>query len=529
MDREFSRRGILAGAGGVSLGAFLAACGSSSSGTGTAASGSTGSAAPKAGGNLRLAVAGSGAKDIIDGQNIVGKADQARLMAGWETLLTFDRDYKLSNDGLAEEVTADSADTWTIRLRQGIEFHNGKTVGADDVIYSLKRLVDPKLGLFGGAALSSVDPAGLTKVDERTVKMKLKQADSTIPESLAAYVAGIVPVGYSRESKDQVGTGPFKLQSFEPGKQSVHVKHPNYWRTGKPYLDQVTVIDIDDAAARINALVSGQVDAVIDVPFAQVPIVSANKSMVLFENEGGGWLPLCMRVDQPPFDDVRVRQAFRLIVDRDQMVKQAFAGHARVANDLYGAFDAAYPSDLAQRKQDIAQAKSLLAAAGKSNLTVELVTSDQATGMNDMCKVFAQQAKAAGVTVNLKIVDGATFYGDQYLKWTFAPDFWGTRGYLGQVAAGSLPSSPFNETHWPPKGSTFEALYKQARAENDETKRGAIIHQMYQEEYETGGYIIAAFQNLIDAYSSKITGLQKNRGTLNLDSFGRNYTEISFV
>jgi peptide/nickel transport system substrate-binding protein len=359
--------------------------------------------------------------------------------------------------------------------------------------------------------------------------MKLKQADGTIRESLAAYVAGIVPEGYSREDKEQVGTGPFKLQSFEPGKQSVHVRHPNYWREGKPYLDQVTIIDIDDAAARVNALIAGQVDAAVDVPFAQVPVVSANKALVLFENEGGGWLPLCMRIDTPPFDDVRVRQAFRLIVDRDQMVKQAFAGHARVANDLYGVFDAAYPSDLAQRKQDIEQAKSLLQAAGKSGLTVELVTSDQATGMNDMCKVFAQQAKAAGVTVNLKIVDGATFYGDQYLKWTFAPDFWGTRGYLSQVAAGSLPSSPYNETHWPPKGTNFGDLYSQARAEPDDAKRAAIIHDMYQLEYDQGGYIIPAFQNLIDAYSTKVTGFQKNRGTLNLDSFGRNYADISFV
>src|SRR6185295_12828654 len=154
MDRELSRRGVLAGAGGLSLGALLAACGSSNTGTATAPAAS---GTPKKGGQLRLAVAGSGAKDIIDGQNIVGKADQARLTAGWETLLTFDRNYKLTNDGLAEEVTAEKPDVWVIRLRKGIEFHNGKTLGAEDVIYSLQRLVDPKLGLFGGAALSSVD------------------------------------------------------------------------------------------------------------------------------------------------------------------------------------------------------------------------------------------------------------------------------------------------------------------------------------------------------------------------------------
>lgn len=526
-DRRLSRRDAMAGAGGLSLAAFLAACGSSSSDS--SSSTATASVAQKRGGNLRVAVAGSGPKDIIDGQHIVAKADQARLVAGWETLLTFDRDYKLSNDGLAEEVTAEAPDSYVIRIREGIEFHNAKTMTADDVIYSIKRMLDPKLGLFGGAALSSVDPSKITKVDARTVRMKLKQADSTIPEALAAYVAGIVPEGYTREDKVQVGTGPFKLQSFEPGKQSVHTRFDNYWRDGKPYVDQLTIIDIDDPAARVNALVSNQVDTVIDVPFAQVPIVKANPALVLFENEGGGWLPLCMAIDQEPFTDPRVRQAFRLIVDRDQMVAQAFAGHARVANDMYGVFDAAYPTDLPQRRQDIEQAKSLLKAAGKENLTVELVTSDQASGMNDMCKVFAQQAKAAGVTVNLKVVDGGTFYGPQYLKWTFAPDYWGTRGYLSQVAAGSLASSPYNETHWPPSGSSFEAQYKQALAATDAAKRAEIIHQMAQLEYEQGGYIIAAFQNLIDAYSSKLTGLSKNRGTLNLDSYGHNWADISFL
>lgn len=527
-NSRLSRRQALAAAGGLGLAAVLGGCGSSSDNP-PSTSKTSGTPKSKKGGNFRVAVAGGGAKDIIDGQNIVGKADQARLVAGWESLLTFDRDYQLTSDGLAEEVTAEKPDVYVIRLRDGVEFHNGKTIGAADVIYSLRRLVDPKLALFGGAALSSVDGNQLKKLDARTVRMTLKQPDSTIPESLAAYVAGIVPDGYAREDKVQVGSGPFKLASFQPGKQSVHTRFANYWREGRPYVDQVTITDIDDPAARINALVSGQVEAAVDVPFAQVPVVKGNGSLVLFENEGGGWLPLCMAIDQGAFADVRVRQAFRLIVDRDQIVKQAFAGHARVANDVYGIFDEAYPQDLPQRSPDIEKAKSLLKAAGKENLTVELVTSDQATGMNDMSRVFAQQAKAAGVTVRLKVVDGGTFYGDQYLKWTFAPDFWGTRGYLAQVAAGSLPSSPYNETHWPPKGSNFEALYKQARAEIDKTKKAQIIRDMYQLEYDQGGYIIASFQNLIDAYSTKMTGFQKNRSTLNLDTFGRNYNDVSFA
>jgi peptide/nickel transport system substrate-binding protein len=318
------------------------------------------------------------------------------------------------------------------------------------------------------------------------------------------------------------------LESFNPGKQSVHKRFANYWRGGGlPYLDQVTVIDLDDDTARINALISGQIDVMTDVPFAETKLITGQSSLVLFENAGAGWLPLCMRIDQKPFNDVRVRQAFRLIVDRPAMLEQAIAGHGRVANDLYSAFDPAFLK-LPQRTQDIEKAKSLLKAAGQANLTIDLPTNEQAAGMNEMCKVFAQQAKAAGVTVNVKVLDSTTF-NNGYLKWTFSPDFWGTRFYLPQVAQGSLEGAPFNETHWPPKGSKFASLYKQALASGNAAKRTEIEHQMMHMEFESGGYIIPFNNNLVDAYSKKVTGFRKNRGTLNLDSFGRNYTEVSFT
>jgi peptide/nickel transport system substrate-binding protein len=190
-------------------------------------------------------------------------------------------------------------------------------------------------------------------------------------------------------------------------------------------------------------------------------------------------------------------------------------------------FDPAYLK-LPQRTQDIDKAKALLKAAGQENLTIDLPTNEQAAGMNEMCKVFAQQAKAAGVTVNVKVLD-STAFNNGYKKWTFSPDFWGTRFYLPQVAQGSLAGAPFNCTHWPPANSKFAAWYKQALASGDAAKRTEIEHQMMHMEFESGGYIIPFNNNLVDAYSKKVTGFQKNRGTLNLDSFGRNYTEVSFT
>src|SRR5438874_1268189 len=310
-------------AGGVMLAGPLAACGGSS----TATSGGT----PKRGGNFRLGVTGGGAGDIIDGQKIVTKPDQARLVAGFETLLEYDKNYKLQTTGLAESVTQEASDKWVIRLKQGITFHNGKTLGADDVIYSLRRISDPKQGLFGTAGLASIDPNKIDKVDDRTVRLNLKQADSTIGDQLGQYYNGIVPVGYTRAG-EQIGTGPYKVKSFTKGQQSVHERNTGYWRSGLPYFDTVTIIDFPDVAAQVNALRGGQIDAMTDVPAAQISVVTGQSGLAILEGQGADWRPLCMAIDMPPFDNNDVRQAFRLIVDRNAMLQQVFSGHAQIAN-----------------------------------------------------------------------------------------------------------------------------------------------------------------------------------------------------
>ena len=171
---------------------------------------------------------------------------------------------------------------------------------------------------------------------------------------------------------------------------------------------------------------------------------------------------------------MRVRQAFRLIVDRQQMIDQAYSGLGVVANDMYGRFDAGTP-DLEQRVQDIEQAKSLLKQAGyDNNLTVELVTSAEALGGDEVAaaQVFAEQAKAAGVTVNIKKTDSATFYGKDYLSWPFAQDFWATRGFLQQASQGTMADAPYNETHW--KNAEWASLVDQAwKTVDDDAARRA--------------------------------------------------------
>jgi peptide/nickel transport system substrate-binding protein len=242
-------------------------------------------------------------------------------------------------------------------------------------------------------------------------------------------------------------------------------------------------------------------------------------------SETGAWQPFTMRVDQAPFSDVRVRQAMRLIADRQQLIQQALSGQGRVGNDLYSPFDPAFNKDLPQRKQDIAQAKSLLKQAGQSDLRVQLVTAPVFQGIVEAAQVLAQQAKAAGVTISVRKVDSGTFYGDNYLKWPFAQDFWFTRTYLGQVAQGSLKNSPFNETHW--NDPQFTKLIAQARAELDEAKRTELLKEAQKLEYDKGGYIVWSFSNQVDAFSAKLGGFQPSKSGVPLTNYG--FGKVGFL
>ncbi len=550
------RRQLLLGAGGLVV---LAACGgddSSSSPTTESATGDTTAATTagttegttagttadttgaspettaaasgaKKGGTLRVGVVGS-TNDLMDGQYIVARADQARMVTGWEPIANYDDDFNIAyNNSLAEEIEAKAPDLYVVRLKQGIEFHNGKTLGAQDLIYSFNRLIDPELGI--APALSEfLNTDSFTALDDRTVEIKLLKPSVAFLNGMADYGANIVPVDYGRFAGDpttQIGTGAFKLKSFTPGSESVHVRHENYW--GESYLDEVQIIDFSDQAALVNALSSGDIDVAIDLPYAQAGAVESNSDLVLLESQAGNWQTITMRVDMAPFDDVRVRQAMRLIVDRDEMVERVLSGHGRVGNDMYGVLDGSYPKDFPQRKQDIEAAKALLKEAGQENLSIELFAPDDTAGLPEYITAFAEQAKEAGITVTATVLDGGTYWGAEYTQRVFATSYWSTRPFLNQVPQGTnVPVATYPETHWPPEGSNWEELYNQAIAEVDQDKRYEIIREMQTLEYEEGGNIIAYFQNLLDGHASYVQGAVARPNLLNFDHFGRGWKNI---
>lgn len=509
-DIRATRRAVLGGALGIGALSVLSAC----------AGGSNPEAVPKfdlstpvKGGQLTVGFVGGGASDTMDAQIATNVSDIARAVNMFDALLDFDDEYTLQ-PALATEATPNAeATVWTIKLREGISFCDGRPVRVEDVIASFMRIVDPDDPKSGAAGMAHLDE--MTKVDESTVEFHLGTPDAGFDNLLGSYTNVIVPEDFDPENP--VGTGPFMVEDFVAAQSTTLVPNPHYWGDEGPYLDRVVLLNFNDNDALLNALLSNQVDAVATIPAALIEVLDSDPRLKILDSETGMYLPFTMRVDQEPFDDVRVRQAMRLAAHRPGMINQTLSGKGLVGNDLFAVFDDFYADSIPQRQQDIAEAKRLLAEAGHPDgIDVELVTAPIQAGAVEAAQVFAQQAKEAGIRVAIKQMDLTAFWGD-YMSYTFSQSFWYTRNFLEQAVSSSLPDSPFNECHF--DDPEFNDLIARARAEVDDERRRELTEQAQQILWERGGFIIWGFANQIDAHQSYVGGLKPNRTGIPLSGF----------
>ncbi|MBV9133820.1 MAG: ABC transporter substrate-binding protein [Chloroflexi bacterium] len=494
-----SRRDLLkgVGAGGValSMSGLLAACGGSSQ----QSTSSKPTGPPRKGGTVRIALSGGSSADQPDPHVNVNGPEVFYAAALYDQLNQIGEDFVLRNL-LADEITPNKdGSQWTVRLKPDIEFQNGKTLGADDVIFSFQRIFNPKTHATNAWLAGLV--ASMKKIDPLTMRFHLHQTVGWFDIALGdGGVNNIVPVGF--DLKRPIGTGPWKLTAFSPGVQSTMVANRNYWN-GAPHLDELIAPVINDDTARLNALLSGQVEVLSLLLPSQVAQVEQTSGLKVWNSRSGAFAPITMRVDTPPFDDVRVRQALRLCLNRDQVLEEGFSGFGFIGADLYSPFDPAYDKSLT-RSQDLEQAKSLLKQAGRADLNVELVTSNLGAGAVQQCEVLAQNASQIGATIHVRVVDSATLFGPNYLSWPFAVDLYPALTYMTTSALCDGPFASINETHF--KLPRYEALWTEASAQLDPSKRNEIVRELQQILYDQGAFIIWGFGNQPGAYSSKLGG-----------------------
>lgn len=507
-DLGLSRRQLLKysgiGAAAVAGSSFLAACG----GDGGGGNGGGGGGGRSSGGILIHGATGGGSADTLDPHQPVTNPDIARVSNLYEPLLFWNNNYELE-PALAESVEASSdGQTWTIRMRQGVTFHNGKDVTAEDAWFSIQRFADPDAPLSAGGQLSQIIDFQSTRVvDATTLELVLNTPYAILDSLLAEYTAGIIPTDF--DVNNPVGTGAFQYQSFEPGRSSTFTKFADYWGDAA-FVDELQIQGFNDDNAKVNALQAGQIQTVDNLPYNLIDTIEGAGGGVLV-SETGAWVPFTMRVDTAPYSDVRVRQAMRLIVDRQAMIDQTLSGYGSLGNDLYAPFDPAYASDLPQREQDIDQARSLLREAGQEGMQVELFTGDDIGSVAPAAaNLFVQQAREAGVDV--RVTKKTPFYDDDYLSYPFAQDFWNTRNYIPQAVVGTFPpdqGGTYNETRW--DNEEHRDLVNAAARELDEDRRAELLRDAQEIEYDEGGLIIWGFRQQVDGYASSVQGLEPSR------------------
>jgi peptide/nickel transport system substrate-binding protein len=410
---------------------------------------------------------------------------------------------------LAEEVTSNKdATKWTIRVKKGIQFHNGKTLDIDDVLFTFNRIV--KNQLSGAAGLAFMNLKDARKLDSRTVEIPMKRGYSILPLSLVADgEMSIVPVGYN--PKKPIGTGPFRMNTkkayFSPGRESLFERNNHYWRSGEPYFDAVQITEYQDEDSQVNALESKQADCADQLSYASVAPLK-NAGMVVKIWSGPGWIPFTMRLDKKPFNDVNVRNAIRYATDRELIRKEVFGGYGTIGNDVFGIDQPDYDKALPQRHYDPERAKSLLKKAGHDKLHVKLVTANIKTGATTMAQVLKQSAGPANIDISLDLVTGTVFFGPNYLKWTFAQDWWSGYPYLRQAGYSMVNGAPWDETHWNTSKyySKYFKLYEEALKTVNAAKQADIVHEMMKMDWEEGGYIIPVFNPIIVGQDKKLSG-----------------------
>lgn len=440
---------------------------------------------------------------VIDPANIVNNSDLLLANAAYEPLVIFDnnfavkpwlaKDWQVSEDGL----------TWTFRLNEGVKFHDGSDLTAEDVVYTYRRLLDPATASPAASELDFLNPEGISATDAHTVTFRTEKPVAELPLLLATKYALIVPEGATRETLMQGsnGTGPFRIEDFRPDAPRVTVTaNPDYWKEGKPLEACVEISGVQDAVTRATAIQSGSADILIAADATTLPLLQQDPDIELLEAKGALLMEMAMMVDQPPFDDPRVRKALKLVVDRPAMVDLVTLGFGIPGNDNPVPPTSPLAIQTEPIPQQIEEAKRLLAEAGHADgLKVDLYTgaTDLVPGMLVMVQAYKEMAAEAGIDINVVTAPSASFWDDIYLKQPFVTSYWYTRHPVSSLGLAFKSDAKYNETHW--RRPEFDALLNDAATNTSPEERERLYKEAQRILVEEGGVIVPVFASLVAA------------------------------
>jgi peptide/nickel transport system substrate-binding protein len=391
--------------------------------------------------------------------------------------------------------------TWTFKLRENVRFHHGKRLTPDDVIYSLKRVLNPKVGSPGQGIISYIKR--MSKKGSNSVVFQLSSPSADLPADLAYVYMRIIPSDLTPEQlqKTPSGTGPFMLKNWIPGEQVVFERNPQYFMRGLPYLDGWTMLTIPEETTRVAALTRGSVDALWTLSPQAALGLKGNSSVNILVSAPGNFQPLVMKSDVKPFSDVRVRKAFKTVLDRKAFSRVVTLGFGAAGNDQpipkfqLPQLGRALPPPA----RDIDRAKALLAQAGyPDGIDVTLYASPGRVGMVESATAYQQMAAPAGIRIKVEKIPIDTYWSDIWLKQPLMVSNWATAPTINiRLQQTFLSSSPNNESFV--KSPALDRLIAAGRAEPNPRKRAAIYVRAAKLISSEGGEIIGYLSPFITA------------------------------
>ena len=459
---------------------------------------------PKKGGSIRVAYDAGSVSDTLDPAVGSTGSDYIRFFMFYSGLTQFDESLTPQMN-IAESISTSDAKTWIIKLRQGVTFHDGKALAPADVVYSLLRHKNPQTASKVKTLADQFADIKASGPNEVTMVLDVPNAD--LPAILATPQLVIVKDGTTNFAS-AVGTGPYKVKSFKPGVSTVGVRNDNYWKAGQPYLDQIELVSISDNAARVNALLAGDVHLINSVDPRSTQRIASTPGYVVKETKSGLYTDLIMRRDNTLTGNPDFVLGMKNLFDREQIRTAVFRGYAVTGNDQpippgHRYFNASLP----QRKFDLDKAKFYMQKAGAVGPALPpIYATTDANGSIEMAELMQQTAAKIGVNLVVNRVPADGYWSNHWMKHPLGFGSINPRPSADVLFTQFFKSdAPWNESGW--KDPRFDQLLLSARAETDEAKRKQMYGEMQVLVADQGGIGIPSFISLLDANDKRLKGL----------------------
>ncbi|GHH86728.1 peptide ABC transporter substrate-binding protein [Streptomyces sulfonofaciens] len=510
--RRFLMRASAAGLAVPAVSSILAACGPSD----TSPQQGTPSGKPRRGGTANVAI--TKPASVVDPVTLYNQGGQTTAQIAGEYLCFPRADYTL-DPRLAVSWKAKKPDEWTFVLRKGVKWHDGKDFTADDVVYTMNLLTDPKVNSSALSAFKGIFSHGnIEKVDDHTVTFHLDTPFVDFPYLVSSFNfnAIILPKGYQVGdfAKGRIGTGPFIMTQYQTETGATFERNPHYWDPRYPLLDGIKLTYYaDDAAIALN--MQGGKEQVWQVaPYQNSQALLKNPNLTVIKSKSSGYRGVHMRTDQAPFDNQHLREAVALCIDRPSLVKSLLGGFGSVGNDH--SFAPVYPlaadalTGIPQRKQDYAAAKAALARGGKPRGFSVTLTTEQYLEIPQYAVLIKQACKKVGIDINLNVMPQSAYYGNggnqPWLQVPMGIVDWGARGVPSQAILPAYTAHGiWNSAHW--ADPEFDKLFVRLNGTLDEQRRLSIAKQMAGIQHEQVPELIGYWISNLRITSSKIGGL----------------------